>query len=155
MADLVGECRQRDYFEVLRFDGGYQHAAVVEARPTANLRGESSQKNLVKRSTVKPVRRTIDAQRELIYVWSCLTNTRPRHLEGIAFRGIMLGHHDRSEALFYYFRLEDQVPENHLVRLIGAYFNKPNDALARRLPREQLEDGGWNCEAVEPSQNVP
>jgi len=23
---------------------------------------------------------------------------------------IMMGHHDRSEALFYYFRLEDQVP---------------------------------------------
>ena len=29
---------------------------------------------------------------------------------------IMMGHHDRSEALFYYFRLEDQVPENHLLR---------------------------------------
>jgi hypothetical protein len=27
---------------------------------------------------------------------------------------LMMGHHDRSEALFYYFRLEDQVPENHL-----------------------------------------
>ena len=26
---------------------------------------------------------------------------------------IMMGQHDRSEALFYYFRLEDQVPENH------------------------------------------
>jgi hypothetical protein len=24
---------------------------------------------------------------------------------------IMMGQHDRSEALFYYFRLEDQVPE--------------------------------------------
>ena len=24
----------------------------------------------------------------------------------------MMGQHDRSEALFYYFRLEDQVPEN-------------------------------------------
>ena len=30
---------------------------------------------------------------------------------------------------------------------IGAYFKKPNDALARRLLSEQLEDGGWNCEA--------
>jgi len=27
----------------------------------------------------------------------------------------MMGQHDRSEALFYYFRLEDQVPENYLV----------------------------------------
>jgi hypothetical protein len=31
---------------------------------------------------------------------------------------IMMGQHDRSEALFYYFRLEDQVPEAHLLRLI-------------------------------------
>jgi hypothetical protein len=28
-----------------------------------------------------------------------------------------MGQHDRSEALFYYFRLEDQVPETHLLRL--------------------------------------
>ena len=28
---------------------------------------------------------------------------------------IMMGQHDRSEALFYYFRLEDQIPENHQV----------------------------------------
>ena len=30
---------------------------------------------------------------------------------------------------------------------IGAYFKEPNDALADRLLGEQLEDGGWNCEA--------
>ena len=30
---------------------------------------------------------------------------------------------------------------------IGAYFKKPNDALAKQLLGEQLEDGGWNCEA--------
>jgi hypothetical protein len=30
---------------------------------------------------------------------------------------------------------------------IGAYFKKPNDALARQLLGEQLQDGGWNCEA--------
>ena len=30
---------------------------------------------------------------------------------------------------------------------IGAYFQKPNDALAHQLLDEQLEDGGWNCEA--------
>ena len=34
---------------------------------------------------------------------------------------IMMGEHDRSEALFYYFRLEDQVPENHLLRLIDKH----------------------------------
>jgi transposase len=31
---------------------------------------------------------------------------------------IMMGQHSRSEALCYYFRLEDQVPETHLLRLI-------------------------------------
>ncbi|HVO61918.1 MAG TPA: hypothetical protein VMT53_13350 [Terriglobales bacterium] len=29
---------------------------------------------------------------------------------------VMMGQHSRSESLFYYFRLEDQVPENHLLR---------------------------------------
>jgi hypothetical protein len=33
----------------------------------------------------------------------------------------MRGHHARSEALFYYFRLEDQVPESHLLRLIDKH----------------------------------
>jgi transposase len=36
---------------------------------------------------------------------------------------IMMGHHARSEALFYYFRLEDQVPERHLLRLIEKHIN--------------------------------
>ena len=35
----------------------------------------------------------------------------------------MMGQHDRSEALFYYFRLEDQVPENHLLRLIDKHIS--------------------------------
>ena len=35
----------------------------------------------------------------------------------------MMGHHARSEALFYYFRLEDQVPENHLLRLIDRHIS--------------------------------
>src|SRR5271163_4090825 len=30
---------------------------------------------------------------------------------------------------------------------IGSYFKEPNDALAKQLLGEQLEDGGWNCEA--------
>ncbi len=30
---------------------------------------------------------------------------------------------------------------------VGSYFKKPNDALAQQLLSEQLEDGGWNCEA--------
>ena len=36
---------------------------------------------------------------------------------------------------------------NGRILAIGAYFNEPNDALANQLLGEQLEDGGWNCEA--------
>jgi transposase len=46
---------------------------------------------------------------------------------------IMMGSHARSEALFYYFRLEDQVPENHLLRLIDKY-------ISFDFVREQLKD---------------
>ena len=35
----------------------------------------------------------------------------------------MLGQHTRSESLFYYFRLEDQVPENHLLWLVDKHIN--------------------------------
>ena len=45
----------------------------------------------------------------------------------------MMGQHDRSEALFYYFRLEDQVPENHLLRLIDKH-------ISFGFVREQLKD---------------
>ena len=30
---------------------------------------------------------------------------------------------------------------------LGAYFKEPDDELAHQLLAEQLEDGGWNCEA--------
>ena len=30
---------------------------------------------------------------------------------------------------------------------LGAYFGRPTESLARRLISEQLDDGGWNCEA--------
>ena len=36
---------------------------------------------------------------------------------------IMMGQHARSEALFYYFRLEDQIPETHLLRLIDKHIS--------------------------------
>ena len=36
---------------------------------------------------------------------------------------IMMGQHDRSESLFYYFRLEDHVPETHLLRLIEKHIS--------------------------------
>src|SRR6478752_5300274 len=46
---------------------------------------------------------------------------------------IMMGQHDRSEALFYYFRLEDQIPENHLLRLIDKH-------ISFEFVRRQLKD---------------
>ena len=45
----------------------------------------------------------------------------------------MMGHQARSEALFYYFRLEDQIPENHLLRLIDRH-------ISFEFVRQQLED---------------
>lgn len=44
----------------------------------------------------------------------------------------MMGHQSRGEALFYYFRLEDQVPENHLLRLIDKH-------VSFEFVREQLK----------------
>jgi hypothetical protein len=44
---------------------------------------------------------------------------------------------------------------NGRILAVGAYFKKPNRALANLLLREQLPDGGWNCEAVEPSAKRP
>src|SRR5438552_18378517 len=46
---------------------------------------------------------------------------------------IMMGQHDRSEALFYYFRLEDQVPEQHLLRQIEKH-------ISFEFVRQQLKD---------------
>jgi len=46
---------------------------------------------------------------------------------------IMMGQHDRSEALFHYFRLEDQVPETHLLRLIEQH-------VSFAFVRQQLKD---------------
>jgi len=52
----------------------------------------------------------------------------------------MMGQHDRSESLFYYFRIEDQVPENHLLRLIDRYvsFDFVREKLRASVPA-QLE----------------
>lgn len=36
---------------------------------------------------------------------------------------------------------------NGRILAIGSYFKEPNDALASQLLGEQLQDGGWNCEA--------
>ncbi len=54
----------------------------------------------------------------------------------------MMGQHPRSESLFYYFRIEDQVPENHLLRLIDRY-------VSFEFVREKLR--GSYCETGRPS----
>jgi hypothetical protein len=46
---------------------------------------------------------------------------------------IMMGQHNRSEALFYYFRLQDQIPENHLLGLIDKH-------ISFEFVRQQLKD---------------
>ena len=34
---------------------------------------------------------------------------------------VMMGQQTRSESLFYYFRLEDHIPEDHLLRLVDRH----------------------------------
>ena len=36
---------------------------------------------------------------------------------------IMMGQHARSESLFYYFKLDDYIPKNHLLRLIDEHIS--------------------------------
>jgi hypothetical protein len=54
-----------------------------------------------------------------------------------------------------FFRGETEPCINGRILALGAYFKKPNDALARLLLSQQLEDGGWNCEAVLSSAKRP
>jgi transposase len=46
---------------------------------------------------------------------------------------IMMGQPARSESLFYYFRMEDQVPDNHLLRLLDRH-------ISFDFVREKLKD---------------
>ena len=62
-------------------------------------------------------------------------------LQAIANLGgwlLMMGQHDRSESLFYYFRIEDQVPENHLLRFIVGLNSRPCRMILR--PYAQKSD---------------
>jgi transposase len=52
---------------------------------------------------------------------------------------IMMGQHNRSEALFYYFRMEDQIPENHLLRLIEKHISF---AFVREKLKDRYSDTG-------------
>ncbi|MBV8832215.1 MAG: hypothetical protein JO108_23685, partial [Acidobacteriaceae bacterium] len=46
-----------------------------------------------------------------------------------------------------FFQGETEPCINGRILGLAAYFKEPNDELAARLLAEQLEDGGWNCEA--------
>lgn len=46
-----------------------------------------------------------------------------------------------------YFEGEVEACINGRVLAAGAYFGEPMDGLVNQLLREQLDDGGWNCEA--------
>jgi hypothetical protein len=76
----------------------------------------------------KPARRMIDRVDKLVFKW----------------------HDDRP-----FFHGETEPCINGRILALGAYFGRPNKKLAARLLSEQLEDGGWNCEAVEPSAKRP
>src|SRR5215471_19107584 len=58
----------------------------------------------------------------------------------ITFGGLlMMGHQARGESLFYYFKLEDHVPENHLLRLIDRHVNFE---FIRAKLKDRYSDGG-------------
>jgi hypothetical protein len=46
-----------------------------------------------------------------------------------------------------FFHGETEPCINGRILALGSYFKEPNEALARQVLGEQLEDGGWNCEA--------
>jgi len=46
-----------------------------------------------------------------------------------------------------FFEGEEEPCINGGALALGAYFGRPTESLAHRLVGEQLEDGGWNCEA--------
>ena len=52
---------------------------------------------------------------------------------------LMMGQHTRSESLFYYFRLEDQVAENHLLRLVDKHIDF---GLVRERPKDSYSETG-------------
>jgi transposase len=67
----------------------------------------------------------------------------------------MMGQHDRSEALFYYFRLEDQVPENHLLRLVDKHIDfgfvreRQTASADTSAMRTQGRKASWNSVAAQ------
>ena len=73
-----------------------------------------------------------------------------RMIDRVDKRLVFRGHNNRA-----FLHGETEPCINGRVLGIGSYFKKPNNKLASRLLGEQLEDGGWNCEAVLPSAKRP
>jgi hypothetical protein len=52
-----------------------------------------------------------------------------------------------------FFEGEEEPCINGGALAVGAYFGRPSQRLVQRLLNEQLEDGGWNCEAPKSSRS--
>ena len=52
-----------------------------------------------------------------------------------------------------FFEGEEEPCINGGALAVGAYFGRPAESLARRLVSEQLDDGGWNCEAPQSTRS--
>jgi hypothetical protein len=63
------------------------------------------------------------------------------------FRCVPAGSHGCKPGGNLFFEGEEEPCINGGVLALGAWFGRPTESLARRLMGEQLEDGGWNCEA--------
>ena len=51
----------------------------------------------------------------------------------------MMGQQNRSESLFYYFRMEDHIPEDHLLRLVDRHIGF---AFVRETLKGELQPHG-------------
>ena len=65
-----------------------------------------------------------------------------RRMVGRAAKLVFKWHDNRR-----FFEGETEPCINGRILGLGAYFEEPHDALADQLLGEQLQDGGWNCEA--------
>ena len=66
-----------------------------------------------------------------------------RRVEGLVFR-------EWGNRPFFTGEVEPCI--NGRILGVGAYFKKPSAALAKQLLSEQLDDGGWNCDAPQHSR---
>src|SRR2546429_2271914 len=74
-------------------------------------------------------------------------------MSGVVKQIASLIHHSAVICFFFFFQAEDGIRDVAVTGVqtcalpICSYFKEPNHALANQLLGEQLEDGGWNCEA--------